>query len=253
MDMKKNRLLICAPSNAAVDEILRRLLAEGTIDANGHRFAPQVVRLGKPLEGSSPAIEEITLDNRIDSLLQREAVWDQMKTSSSSLNDMIQNYKAFESTYIRDDKEQVKRKMKMELNKLRSTKLIAEASVNIRRVAIRKMIFETADIVAATLSSSGQSIFLDHIVQEKITFETVIVDEAAQSTEPATLIPVRYGCRRLVLVGDTRQLPPYVCSKEAESNGLATSLFERLESAGHEIVMLTVRLSNTNDQSLSQF
>jgi senataxin len=123
--------------------------------------------------------------------------------------------------------------------------------LNQRRVAIRKEILESADIVASTLSSSGQSLLVDHISEHKITFDTVIVDEAGQTTEPATLIPLRYGCRRLVLVGDARQLPAYVCSKVAERAGLGVSLFERLERSGHEIVLLTVSLPSRTSPSLS--
>ena len=54
---------------------------------------------------------------------------------------------------------------------------------------------------------SGQQLFLDHILRDNLRFHTAIIDEAAQASEPSTLIPLRYGCSRLVLVGDPRQLP----------------------------------------------
>jgi superfamily I DNA and/or RNA helicase len=34
-----------------------------------------------------------------------------------------------------------------------------------------------------------------------ISFETVIIDEAAQSIEISSLIPLKYDCQRCVLVG----------------------------------------------------
>jgi senataxin len=108
-------------------------------------------------------------------------------------------------------------------------------------MTLRGSILNEADVVAATLSSSGKQQFLDHILQEELDFDTAIVDEAAQTTEPSTLIPLRYGCRSLVLVGDPRQLPATVLSPRAERAGLGRSLFERLEGAGHEVVMLTVQ------------
>lgn len=88
---------------------------------------------------------------------------------------------------------------------------------------------------------SGKQIFIDHIIRDDLRFETIIIDEAAQATEPSTLIPLRYGCRRLVLVGDPRQLPATVLSPTAQKAGLGVSLFERLENAGHPVVLLFVQ------------
>lgn len=65
-----------------------------------------------------------------------------------------------------------------------------------------------------------------------------------QCTEPSTLIPLRYGCKTLILIGDPRQLPPTVLSNTtaaASSSAYAVSLFERLEQAGHEVFMLHIQ------------
>ena len=60
----------------------------------------------------------------------------------------------------------------------------------------------------------------------------MLIDEATQSVEPASLVPLLYGCEQLVLVGDQKQLPPTVTSRDAEKGGLALSLFDRLQTAG---------------------
>lgn len=46
----------------------------------------------------------------------------------------------------------------------------------------------------------------------KLRFVCCIVDEATQSTEQETLIPVRLGIKRMILVGDPQQLPATVMS-----------------------------------------
>ena len=43
----------------------------------------------------------------------------------------------------------------------------------------------------------------------------MLIDEAAQAVEASTLIPLKYGCRRLILIGDPEQLPATVFSQAA--------------------------------------
>jgi DNA replication ATP-dependent helicase Dna2 len=78
-----------------------------------------------------------------------------------------------------------------------------------------------ARIVAAT---AHRACTMPYLRQRK--FEMVIIDEAAQLTEPLTLGLTLRG-RRFVLVGDDRQLPPVV-----RTRGLALSMFERLKETG---------------------
>jgi superfamily I DNA and/or RNA helicase len=35
-----------------------------------------------------------------------------------------------------------------------------------------------------------------------LSFSTVLIDEATQATEPASLVPLMRGCEQLILVGD---------------------------------------------------
>jgi senataxin len=239
---KKSRLMVCAPSNGGVDELLMRILENGVVDEKGKIIAPKIVRLGKPLEGTSHRIVDVTLDVIVENEVMKDKMWDILTKSTQEYNTAQKALREIESGFFAGDKTTAKTELQTTLRKHRTAKIKAELYVNMKRVEIKRHVLETADIVAATLSSSGQYLLLDHILQHDIRFDTVIIDEAGQATEPAALIPLRYGCKQLVLVGDARQLPAYVCSKEAERAGLGVSLFERFEQAGHEVVMLTVRI-----------
>jgi senataxin len=43
------------------------------------------------------------------------------------------------------------------------------------------------------------------------------------------LIPLQYGCKRLILIGDPNQLPATVFSKTTEKLKYSLSLFQRLQ------------------------
>ena len=67
---------------------------------------------------------------------------------------------------------------------------------------------------------------------------TAILDEAGQALETASLIPLCLDCRKCILVGDHKQLPPNVFSKECIKLGYGRSLLERLIMNGHSYKML---------------
>src|SRR5262249_1215775 len=62
---------------------------------------------------------------------------------------------------------------------------------------------------------------------EPLAFDLALVDEASQLTVPALLGALRFA-RRFVLVGDERQLPPLVVSREADASGVGRWLLVAL-------------------------
>ncbi|HUT80076.1 MAG TPA: AAA domain-containing protein [Candidatus Bathyarchaeia archaeon] len=108
-------------------------------------------------------------------------------------------------------------------------------------------IYQQAGIIVGTLGSVGSNLL------KGINFHWVIVDEAGQATEPASLGAFRHFCPetesleqypRIVFVGDHKQLPPVVAEETVEytpevppvllkagltkEDSLKISLFERL-------------------------
>ena len=89
-----------------------------------------------------------------------------------------------------------------------------------------------ARVVAATTATWSAERYDD--VGEPLEFDLAIVDEATQLTTPSLLGALRFA-RSFILVGDERQLPPLVMSKEASAAGLGRSLFaELLERWGED-------------------
>jgi senataxin len=64
------------------------------------------------------------------------------------------------------------------------------------------------------------------LLQDSIDY--LIVDEACQSIEPATLIPFQLNPQRVILVGDQNQLPATTFSENSNRTNFCRSLFERL-------------------------
>lgn len=87
-------------------------------------------------------------------------------------------------------------------------------------------------------------------------FTVVLLDEASQMSEPVSLLPIaRFGCHKLLLLGDPKQLPPTIQGSEAShDHGLEQTLFERLTLMGHQPIMLRTqyrchpRLSSLSNQ-----
>lgn len=64
------RILVCAPSNAATDELLKRVLESRFVDVHGRPYSPRVARIGsetatmsdsaRKVGGSSPELQNIS-------------------------------------------------------------------------------------------------------------------------------------------------------------------------------------------------
>jgi len=77
----------------------------------------------------------------------------------------------------------------------------------------------------------------EHAAQLPLQFDVAIIDEASQLTIPALLGAIRLA-KRFILVGDDKQLPPLVLSKEAAAQGLAESLFSFLKEHNDDYMKL---------------
>ncbi|KAG9444226.1 hypothetical protein H6P81_015566 [Aristolochia fimbriata] len=188
--VKSNRkyrvhVLVCAPSNSALDEIVLRVLNTGIRDENDHVYNPKIVRIGlKPHHSVQAVSMDYLVEQKLGSMDCTTA-----GTGKAALPD---------------------------------------------RDRIRASILDESAIVFSTLSFSGSSLFrrMNRI------FDVVIIDEAAQAVEPATLVPLAHGCKQVYLVGDPVQLPATVISQTAQKFGYDMSLFKRFQMAGYPVQML---------------
>ena len=69
----------------------------------------------------------------------------------------------------------------------------------------------------------------------------LIIDEACQSIEPMSLVPMSSNPKVLILVGDHKQLPATTFSPNASKTQFSRSLFERLVDAGMQKHMLGIQ------------
>lgn len=116
----------------------------------------------------------------------------------------------------------------------------SEKHKNNKFLALLKETIDQYDVICTTCNSAGDSMLSDY------NFPVVIADEAGQITEPSLLIPITLGCKHLVLVGDHKQLPPFVMANRNKSNGYAISLFERL-SHFYSPVLLNIQYRSHPD------
>lgn len=82
-------------------------------------------------------------------------------------------------------------------------------------------VLSDARVIASTLVGS------EHRLLDSVNVSTLFIDEAAQALEAASWIPIRRA-KRVIFAGDHCQLPPTVKCYEAQKQGLAVSLMERI-------------------------
>jgi senataxin len=227
------RLLLCAPSNAAVDELAQRII-KGVPGPNGRKREDlKVVRLGSTSPLATSGVVRLTLESQTEERLKKCDIYERLL----QCRDAIKKVELLLSNTVG---EKELRGFRATLTRHRMNRHNYERELEKQRIGIQESILRDADIVVSTLSTAAK-------LKGCGTYFATIIDEAGQATEPSTLIPLAYSlCRRLVLVGDPRQLPATVLSNPARAAGLGRSLFERLEHAGHDVMMLTLQVHVSN-------
>lgn len=69
----QEQILVCAPSNGAIDELTQRIALEGggVWNGRGKPVAPVVVRLGKPSEESAARVKAVSLHVMVENRFAR--------------------------------------------------------------------------------------------------------------------------------------------------------------------------------------
>ena len=238
------KLLICAPSNAAVDELVMRLKTGiRTLTGKAHKI--NVVRIGRS-DAMNSEVKDVSLDTLVEKKLNMASndkekdskdihglMMDHKQTSDAfiAIRNKIDEFRAQGKPIPREDEREIellKRKktsLSQAIDAARDSRNTEARDAGIFRNQIQQEILDGAHVICGTLSGTGHELF-QHL---KIEFETVIIDEAAQSIELSALIPLKYGCSKCILVGDPKQLPPTVFSKEAARFQYEQSLFVRMQ------------------------
>lgn len=193
----EKQVLVCAPSNAAVDLLVEKLSAKEL----------NVVRIGHPARVTEQSLSK-TLDSRIamhDHFKELRALRKKMEQVRSQAFKFKRNFGYAE---------------RQERNLLKQEAKALKADADVLEFYIINDILNTSDVIACTLVGSS------HPMLRGKRYKTVFIDEAAQALEPACWIPILRS-ERVVLAGDHQQLPPTIKSIEAAREGLAKTLFEK--------------------------
>lgn len=193
--LRGDKVLACAPSNTAVDNLVEKLAFSQA----------DVVRLGHPARVAS-GLRELSLDMQVQRHDNQRIVREMMREAEQLFRQA--------SRYTRS---KPKRGQRQELR--REARELKDNARLLERQAVQH-ILDRADVICATTS-------LDNDLIGKREFDLVVIDEACQCVEPAAWIPI-LRADRIVLAGDHCQLPPTIVSTEAAQEGFAVSLLERL-------------------------
>lgn len=262
----KPRLLVCAPSNSAVDNVILKIMEDGFVDGSGMRYNPSMIRVGV---GQSAAVSSISLETKINQILS-EVDMGQVESAIAGYRMELQRistdianlrrrcqaivdaspwplakdweirideetfdktgkcffvnhkdqattyecppppepgesqfpatsmpeYRAFMQRIVKSVESYFSVKSNLERNVIIKGSMDSGANNFALRQSLENHVLNSVHMVMTTLGTAGNRVF-----DGTDRFEVVVVDEAAQSVEPATLSALQLGSRHCVLVG----------------------------------------------------
>ncbi len=191
------RILACAPSNIAVDNLAERLACAGV----------RIVRLGHPARVME-SVSTHSLAAQVDRAPEQKLLRDVRRELDTSLRQLHRAKSRTDRFAARDQVRQLRREQRQ------------------LEQAVTRGIVDGAQVVLSTLVGAADGLLAE------MRFDRLVIDEAAQALEAACWIPLQRAAR-VVLAGDHCQLPPTIHSAEAARLGLARTMFERFAQAAN--------------------
>ncbi|CAN1217681.1 DNA-binding protein SMUBP-2 [Linum perenne] len=197
------RVLLTAPTNAAVDNMVEKLSDVGL----------NIVRFGNPARISS-AVASKSLGEIVNAKLATFRA--ELERKKSDLRKDLR-------FCLKDDSlaagiRQLLKQLGRALQK--------------KEKETMKEVLSTSQVVLATNTGAA-----DPSIRKLPAFDLVVIDEAGQAIEPSCWIPILQG-NRCIVAGDQCQLAPLILSRKALDGGLGISLLERAASL-HKGVLTT--------------
>jgi ATP-dependent RNA/DNA helicase IGHMBP2 len=192
----ERQVLVCAPTNTAVDLLSEKLLEQGV----------SVLRVGHPAR-----ISEELMGTSVDGQVQSSTYYKDIKSLRKNAEEYFRMAGKYKRVFGREDAQQRAAFYSEAKNCLKEARLLEDHVVN--------ELFANAQVICCTPVTST------HRALSKKTFNTLFFDEASQALEPMTWIPI-LKCKRVIFSGDHFQLPPVVKSIDAKKEGLDVTLLD---------------------------
>jgi superfamily I DNA and/or RNA helicase len=218
---KNEKILVVAPSNAAVDLLSEKLSEAGL----------NVMRVGNPVRVSE-SLSALTLDGKMK---EHPAYKDikKLKIQANEYKNMAHKYKRNFGKAERDQRKALFDEAHKIMKEVDKTEQYILDDLSTKK-----------QVVTATLVGSN------HYSVNKYEYDTVVIDEAGQALEPACWIPI-LKAKKVILAGDHCQLPPTIKSQEAAKKGLEKTLLEKLVEKHPEAVVLLDTQYRMNEQIMA--
>ena len=222
---QNHKVLATAESNAAVDNILERLMENKKLKLT-RLVHPQRVSKHNISQTLAFKVENHKLNKKIKKIHKKiDNMIEKRRVHTKPTPQYRRGYGDYDILHMaskgKGGRGISSEKMKSMAKWIEINQEIGEAHDDIKRIESRmiKDIIDSSDVILATNSSAA----LEAIARVK--FDVAIIDEASQATIPSVLIPIAKA-HRFILAGDHKQLPPTIISDRAGE--LSKTLFEEL-------------------------
>jgi ATP-dependent RNA/DNA helicase IGHMBP2 len=195
--LEESQILVCAPTNSAVDLLTEKLSDTGI----------EVLRLGHPAR-MSEAIMNCGLDRKIAA----STYYKDIRNLRKSAEEFFRMAGKFKRVYGREEAKQRAMYYAEAKNATREAKLLEDH--------VTAELFRNSPVICCTPVTST------HWGLRRKKFRTLFFDEASQALEATVWMPL-LKCERLILAGDHFQLPPVIKSPIAKSGGLEITMLDR--------------------------